>query len=218
MLGGKELNPIIRLEESKDYEAVEKLTREAFWNLYKPGCDEHYLVHTMREHSDFVPELSFVAELDNKVIGSIIYTKSHVINEKGEWVDTITFGPLCVHPKYQRKGTGTALINRTKQIVVQKGYPAIIILGDPHNYCKHGFKTGKDYGISTIDGKYPLGLLVLELKEGFFKNNKWRFKESPVYDLDQEKVGVFDNTLPAKKKTKRYSQELFSILIRAYIE
>ena len=208
----------IRLEEKDDYIKVEELTREAFWNLYRPGCDEHYLVHTMRNHPDFITDLDFVAEKDGMIIGSIMYTKSYVINEQNERIETSTFGPLCVHPDFQRIGIGTKLIEYTKEFIVKKGYPAIIILGDPHNYCKHGFKNGKDYNISTFDGKYPLGLLVLELEEGVFQNHQWRYKESDAYDIDSEKVDEYDQIFPEKIKEHKYSQNLFGMMIRSFVE
>ena len=104
---------------------------------------------------DFLPDLTFVAEVDGEIVGSIICTRSWVNDEFGERVETATFGPLCVHPTWQRRGVGSALIGHSRTLAAEKGYPAIIILGDPHNYCKHGFKTGKDLGVCTLDGKYP---------------------------------------------------------------
>jgi predicted N-acetyltransferase YhbS len=208
----------IRQAHENDYETVTELTREAFWNLYRPGCDEHYLVHRMRSHDDYLPELEYVAEMDHEIVGSIIYTKSHVINELGEKTQTATFGPLCVHPRYQRRGIGTALIEFTKKLVIEKKYPAIIILGDPHNYCKHGFRAGKDHHVSTLDGKYPLGLLVLELERGFFDTHRWKFKESSVYEIESDEVDDFDKGFPPKEKKYQYSQALFSMLVRSFVE
>jgi len=208
----------IRLEEKQDFEKVEALTREAFWNLYRPGCDEHYLVHTMRDHPDFLGDLAFVAEDDGELVGSILYTRSTVQNERDERIETATFGPLCVHPKVQRRGIGTRLIEHTRRLVLEKGFPAIIILGDPHNYCKHGFKNGKDFNISSLDGRYPLGLLVLELKRGIFEDHSWRFKESAAYDLDPEKVEAYDRLLVRKENEHKYSQELFGMMIRAFLD
>ena len=72
----------IRNEEPRDYEIVERMTRNSFYNLYIPGCMEHYLVHIMREHKDFIPELDFVLELDNKVVGYIMYTRATLTDEK----------------------------------------------------------------------------------------------------------------------------------------
>ena len=92
------INLTIRLETEKDYRAVEELTREAFWNVYKPGADEHYFVHTMRSHPDFIPELAFVLELDGKIVGNIMYTKAWLEDENGERKEILSFGPLCVVP------------------------------------------------------------------------------------------------------------------------
>jgi putative acetyltransferase len=208
----------IRLETKDDYTQVEELTREAFWNLYFPGCNEHYLCHILRGHKDFISELDYVAELDGKIVGSIMYTHSYLISNNGEQIKTVSFGPLCVHPNYQRKGIGTALIEKTKSLVANMGVPAIIIYGDPHNYCKHGFKNGIDYHISNMDGKYPLGLLVLELKPGFFGNSKWKINQSDVFKLDQNEANEFDKRFKEKEKKYQYSQELFKMMIRAYLK
>jgi predicted N-acetyltransferase YhbS len=151
----------IRLETKADYSEVEELTREAFWNLYVPGCDEHYLSHILRDHRDFIKDLDYVAEIDGKIVASIMYTKSFLFSNDQNQVNIASFGPLCVHPDYQRKGIGTALIEKTKMIVQEMDIPAIAIYGDPHNYCKHGFKNGIDYQVSNMDEEHPLGLLVL---------------------------------------------------------
>lgn len=213
----KPLDVTLRIEQPGDYAAVENLTREAFWNLYKPGCDEHYLAHIMREHIDFLPELSFVAEHQGQIVGSIMYTQSRITDDTHNSVTTATFGPLCVHPEYQFRGVGAALINKTKEIARDKGYPAIVILGDPHNYCRHGFKNGRDHCVSNQSDQYPLGLLVLELKPNFFDGRKWRFKESAVFDFNPEEAEKYDQTLPTKEKFTQASQEVYSILIRSLV-
>jgi predicted N-acetyltransferase YhbS len=172
----------------------------------------------MNGHPDCIDELNHVAVIDDEIVGSIRYTKSHVTDENDERVETVTFGPLCVHPDHQRVGIGTRLIEHTKELVIQKKYPAIIIFGDPHNYCKHGFRNGKDCRISTMDGKHPLGLLVLELQKGIFDNHDWRFEESKVYEIDEDEAIAYDRSLPYKEKSTAYSQELFSMLIRSFVE
>jgi predicted N-acetyltransferase YhbS len=211
------MNIHIRREEEADYRIVEELTREAFWNLYVPGCDEHFLVHCLRKHPDFIPEMAYVAEIDNKIVGCIMYAKSFVVDENQNKINTITFGPLCVLPEYQRKGIGTALINYTKEIAIRNKSNAVIILGHPHNYCKHGFKNTIDFNISSSEGAFPYGQLVLELEKGIFEGKKWKVCFSSVYELDATDVNIFDNQFPKKKKEQRASQEEFSIAIRAFL-
>ena len=208
----------IRLETEQDYFKVEELTRETFWNLYFPGCDEHYLCHILRDHKDFIKELDYVAEIDGNIVGSIMYTNSILIGEDQEKVQIVSFGPLCVHPDYQRKGIGTALIEKTKMIVQERNIPAIIIYGDPHNYCKHGFKNGIDYKVSNMDGEYPLGLLVLEIQPGFFGHKNWKIKQSDAFNFDNSKVAEFDKKFKEKEKKVKYSQELFKMQIRSYLK
>jgi len=173
----------------------------------------------IRGHEDFLPDLTFVAEVDGQIVGSIMYTRSWVINELGEKVETATFGPLCVHPAWQRRGIGSALIRHSRVLAAKKGFPAILILGDPHNYCKHGFKTGKDVGVSTLDGRYPLGLLVLELRPGFFASHyQWNLQTSAVYEFDPAEAEAYDARFPPKEKKHQYSQDLFAMLVRAVVE
>jgi predicted N-acetyltransferase YhbS len=209
---------IIRLETKDDYLEVEKLTRDAFWNLYNPGCDEHYLCHVMRDHKDFIRELAYIVEIDGKIIASIMYTDSYLISDDRDKVHTVSFGPLCVHPDHQRKGIGTALVEKTKLLVQKMDIPAIIIYGDPHNYCKHGFKNGIDYQVSDMNGEYPLGLLVLELQSGFFGRRKWKIQQSNVFNIDHEKAVEFDKQFEKKEKKYQYSQELFKMQIRAKLQ
>ncbi len=209
---------IIRRELESDFRKVEELTREAFWNLYFPGCDEHYLVHILRAHYDFIQELDFVAEVDNQVVGSIMYSRSFVKVDTGELINTATFGPVCVHPSYQGKGIGSALINHTKEIARKMGFKAIIILGNPDNYCKHGFKNTVDFSIANSEGKYPAGQLVLELENDVFKGKNGTFVYSDAFNLDPEKVSEFDKSFPYKEKLWQPSQEVLSIAVRSYLE
>ena len=208
----------IRNETEHDFREVEELTREAFWNLYVPGCIEHYLVHKMRDHPDFITELDAVAECDGKIVGNIMYTKAWLIDENGREMEIVSFGPVSVLPEYQRKGIGSALIKHTARIARENGIPGIVILGDPHDYCKHGFKNGKDLGISDMNGEYPAGLLALELQEKAFGRHRWKFRYSEVCNVNEEEAEVFDGGFPAKEKSHKYSQDIFSIAVRSYLK
>ena len=205
----------IRHEIESDHYRVEVVTREAFWNQYAPGCDEHFLVHELRKHKDFIQEFDFVVEVDGVVIGNIMYTRSHVENKAGDKIETVTFGPVSILPEFQKKGIGSKLISHTLNLVKDMDYPAVIIFGDPHNYCKHDFKNGADYNVGTMGGNFPYGFLVLELKEGIFKDHKWEYIPSEAYNFDRAKVEEFDKLFDPKVKEWKPSQEVFSIQRRA---
>ena len=124
---------IIRKEQPEDYLRVETIIRKAFWNLYVPGCYEHYLAHILRSHEDFIPELDLVIEKDGLVIGSVMYTKNRLIDENGAEKQILTFGPICIAPEYQRMGYGKELMEVSFQKAVQMGYEAVVIFGSPAN-------------------------------------------------------------------------------------
>jgi len=116
------MNIIVRNETAADYRKVEDITRKAFWNLYVPGCNEHYLVHIMRNHKDFIKELALVATINKIVVGNIMYMKSYVKNEKDEIIDTITFGPVSVQPSYQKQGIGSTLLQKSIEKAKENKY------------------------------------------------------------------------------------------------
>ena len=141
----------IRNERAADHKTVEDITRKAFYNVYVPGCMEHYLVHIMREHEDFVPELDLVAELDGEIIGNIMYTKAKLTDSQGEEKEILTFGPVSILPRYQRKGYGKMLIEESLERAVRLGYDAVVIFGSPANYVSCGFECCKKYNV-CVDG------------------------------------------------------------------
>jgi putative acetyltransferase len=216
------MNIHIRKEKETDHRLVEELTREAFWNLFVPGCDEHYLVHILRGHPDFIHDLNLVAEHDGQVIGNIMFTRSSVSDGEGNQMDTITFGPVSVLPEFQRKGIGSALISHAIEIAMKNGENAILIYGHPKNYCKHGFRSCRDFQITDPAGRYPFGLLVRELKDGVLDGGKdgkpRKFFPSSVYDVDQEAAKTFDEGFPPKPKESTISQVEFGIAFRAFID
>ena len=204
---------IIRLENESDYFTVENITRKAFWNINVPGCSEHYFVHVMRSHKDFIPQLDFVIEADGKVIGSVMYTKTKLIDENGNEKQSITFGPVSIHPDYQRKGYGKALLEYSFEKARELGYDVIVIFGNPDNYVARGFKSCQKYNICLEGGVYPTAMLVKELKEGALDMRKWIFCESSASEPcnDSDAVEKFDALFPAKKKKWQPSQEEFYI-------
>lgn len=209
---------IIRNETEADREIVEKITRKAFYNLYIPGCVEHYLVRQMREHEDFIPELDFVAELDGQVIGNIMYTRAKLTDEQGGEKDILTFGPLCVAPEYQRKGLGKKLMEHSFQRAAGLGYDVIVIFGSPANYVSSGFKSCKTYNICLDNGAFPAAMLVKELNAGALDGRKWRYRGSPVMAIDERAAQEYDSGLEPMEKKYLPSQDEFYIMSHSFVE
>ena len=207
----------IRRETEADYRAVEELHRNAFWNVQVPGCSEHYLAHVLRKHPDFIPELDLVYELDGKIAGNVMYTKSELLEESGNSTGILTFGPIGVAPEYQRRDIGKALLEASFDIAAGLGYPAIAIFGDPDNYVARGFRSCKRYNVCLEGDVYPAALLVKELKPGFFDGRKLVFRESPAYEIQERDAEAFDAGFPPKEKAFRPSQETFFILSHSTI-
>ncbi len=211
-------NIIIRNEKKEDWELVERITRQAFYNLYVPGCVEHYLVHIMREHEDFIPELDFVLELDGQVIGNIMYTKAKLTDENGTEKEILTFGPVSIHPAYQRMGYGKMLMEHSFQAAIQLGYDTIVILGSPANYVSRGFKCCKKYNVCIENGKYPAAMMVKELIPHILDDHKWLYQDSPVMAISKEEAERYDDTLEPMEKKYLPSQDEFYIMSQAFIE
>ena len=208
------MKTIIRNETPADYRAVENLTRESFWNVYKPGADEHYFVHQMRSHPDFVPELAFVLECDGEIVGSILYTKAWLEDEQGRRKEILSFGPLCVLPKYQRQKLGKLLIEHSFAAARKLGYDVNIIFGNPGNYVSRGFVSCKRKNVSfVVPGNYPTALLVAELVPGVLDGKSWMYIPSTAADCceDTAAVEAFDATFPPREKAWMPSQEEFYI-------
>lgn len=208
---------IIRNETKADRKTVEDITRKAFYNLYIPGCVEHYLVHIMRDHEDFIPELDFVAELDGQIIGTIMYTKAKLANEQGAEKDILTFGPLCIAPEYQRRGYGKALMEHSFLRAVELGYDVIIIFGSPANYVSSGFKSCKKYNICIDNGKYPSAMMVKELTKGALDEKKWFYRSSPIMAIDEQTALEYDSGLEPMEKKYLPTQDEFYIMSHSFI-
>lgn len=208
----------IRSEEAKDRSAVEKLTRKAFYNVYIPGCVEHYLIRIMRGHTDFIPELDLVAQLDDEIIGSIMYTKARLTDENGNEKSILTFGPLCIAPEHQRKGYGKMLMRHSFEKAVSMGYDTVVIFGAPANYVSSGFKSCKKFNICLEDGRYPSAMLVKELIPGILDGRKWFYHDSPVMAVSPEQAKAYDDSLEPMEKKYLPSQEAFYIMSHSFVE
>ena len=208
----------IRNERESDYKNVEDITRKAFYNVYVPGCMEHYLVHIMRGHEDFIPELDFVIEVDGQIVGNIMYTKSKLTDEGGTEKEIVTFGPVSILPKYQRKGYGKMLIEHSLKRAAELGYEAVVIMGSPANYVGSGFQCCRKYNICVEKEKYPAAMLVKELRPGALDGKLWFYSDSPVMNVDEREAQAFDDGLEKMEKKWMPSQEAFYIMSHAFVE
>ena len=191
---------IIRPEIENDYKEVETLTREAFWDLYRPGCVEHLLAHKLRKVTAFIPELDFVAVLNKQVVGNIMYSKASVARDNGRKHQVITFGPISVMPSYQKQGIGYALIERTKKLAEKMGFKAVFIYGDPAYYHRFGFINAGDFGITTADGDNFEEFMALELYKGALKGITGKYYDDPVFQIDEAELEMFEKRFPFKEK------------------
>ena len=194
-------NIIIRLEESKDYRETENMVREAFWDLYKPGCDEHLIVHRLRGSLDFIRELDFVACDGDKIVGVAICPKAKIKNDQGQESAALSM-IVGVLPSYQKQGIGSMLIRKILGEARSLGYKGIVIFGSPEYYPRFGFRNAKDYGIQTSDGQNFDPFMALELSEGSLKGIQGRFYEAPVFQpvSDSAELESFDKQFPHKEK------------------
>lgn len=200
-------NFTIRQEESKDFFTVENLVREAFWNVYQPGCDEHFIVNQYRDNPDFIKELSLVLELDNKIIGYIMFSKAQIDCDNGTKLDVVTFGPLAIHPDFQRKGFGKILVDYSLEKAKDLGYTCVFICGNGEFYGKSGFIPATTKGIRYADDPEGEALYFLckELKENFLKDVYGIYHDPKGYFIPHEKPEAFEkyeSTFPKKEKLK----------------
>jgi predicted N-acetyltransferase YhbS len=207
---------ILRLEEEKDYRIVEELTRDAFWNVYFPGCGEHFLIHTLRNTNEFIKELDFVAIYNNELIGNIVYVKAKIKNMDKEYT-VLTFGPISVLPEYQNNGIGSKLINHTINLSKEMGYKAIIIYGDHDYYKRFGFKGSKEYNITNKEEKYPAALLVLELYPNALDKINGMFDEGKPYEINEREFEEFEKGFNKKEKGFAKTQDRFNELVNKYL-
>lgn len=193
---------ILRLECENDYHEVENLTREAFWDLYCPGCTEHYVLYNLRNSEAFIKELDYVAEIEGKIVGNIVY--AHMFTEPDHEIsnDVIGFGPISVHPDYQKKGIGSELIKLTIEKARTLGYKAILITGNNQYYNRLGFTTAtlnKIYLPNMDASEEASYFMSLDLDHEYLKNH------SGVYDFDKSYYDYagfeeFDLSFPRRQK------------------
>ena len=199
----------IRLENKEDYREVENLTREAFWNVYRPGCKEHYVLNQYRTNPDFIPELSLVMEEEGKIIGHVMYSKAELVLDNGKHIPSWTFGPISILPNYQRKGYGLKLLQYSLEKAHEMGIGFVCMEGNINFYRHAGFglasKLGIHYHTEPKDSEVPY-FLALELIPGWLTSNEITEatycppKAYFICDELPEAFEAYDATFPKKEK------------------
>lgn len=198
-------NFIIRREIPQDYFAVENLVRESFWNVYRPGCTEHYVLHCFRDDPAFVPELDLVMELNGELIGQVIYIRSHILCSDGQKLPILTFGPIGIAPKYKRQGYGKQLLDASLEMARELGAGATSITGNIDFYGKSGFMPAKEKGVRYSDDPEAEYFLIKELIPGFLDGVTGTYADPEGYfvaDRDPEAFEAFDALFPKKEKLR----------------
>lgn len=196
---------MIRLETRADYSPVETLTREAFWNVYRPGCLEHYVLHRYRMRPDFIPELSLCLTVEGKIIAHIMYAHSEIHADDGRVIPIMTFGPISVDPGCQRKGYGSILLRYSMEKAKKLGAKALAITGDLNFYGKSGFVVASTKGIhyyAEPREKAVPYFLIKELESGFLDGITGTYADPDGYDCEGVDIDAFDAQFSPKEKLK----------------
>lgn len=196
------MNTIIRRETPNDYREVENLIRESFWNIYRPGCMEHYLMHRFRNDPAFIPELSLVLEKGGKIIGHVMYVHSVLRGDDGNTLPAMTFGPISIAPEYQRQGYGKKLLSFSMAKAREMGAGVLAITGNIQVYGSSGFVMGKTLGVRYEEDPEATYFLVAQLQPHYLDDFSGTFKDPEGYLVGDEDVAAFDATFPPKAKLK----------------
>ena len=202
----------IRLEQPQDYREVENLTREAFWNVYRPGCTEHYVLNRFRDNPDFIPELDLVMEEEGRIIGHVMFSKAQIVKKDGTTLPSWTFGPISIHPDYKRKGYGLKLLQYALEKAREMGIGVLTMEGNIDFYKHAGFVLASSlnihYHAEPEDAVVPY-FLAQELIPGYLDGIEGTYTPPMGYfvaDMDPEAFEAYESTFPPKEKTLRPGQ------------
>ncbi|MBR3628773.1 MAG: N-acetyltransferase [Elusimicrobia bacterium] len=198
-------NIIIRLEKKEEYREVENLVRESFWNVYRPGCLEHYVLNQLRNDKDFVKELDFVMEKDGKLIGQNMFMRAVIKADTGKDIPIMTMGPICIINELKRKGYGKTLLDYSLDKAKTFGCGALCFEGNIDFYGKSGFTFASKFGIryhGLPEGADASFFLCKELIPGYLTGITGEYATPKGYFVDEKKAEEFDKLFPYKEKLK----------------
>lgn len=195
----------IRLEKKEEERVVENLVRESFWNVYRPGCFEHFVLHVLREDPDFIPQLNFVMEKDGRIIGQNMFMKAVVSADDGRKIPILTMGPIGIAPEFKRKGYGKALLDYSLEKAENMGFGAIMFEGNIDFYGKSGFTYASSFGIryhGLPEGEDASFFLCRELIPGYLDGITGEYATPEGYMVSPEDVEEFDKEFEPKEKLR----------------
>ena len=198
-------NITIRLESKEEYREVEDLIRESFWNVYRPGCSEHYVIHVLREDPAFVKELDLVMEQNGRLIGQNMFMRTVINSDDGTDIDVLTMGPICITPELKRKGYGKLLLDYSLKKATELGFGAVLFEGNIDFYGKSGFDYARKFGIRYHDlpeGADDSFFLCKELIPGYLDDVTGVYQTPAGYYVEDSEVEMFDKQFPHKEKLK----------------
>ena len=195
----------IRLEKKEDEAEVENLIREAFWNVYRPGCSEHYVMHVLRHDPAFITELDFVMEKDGRLIGQNMFMHTVMEADDGRTVPVLTMGPICIIPELKRKGYGKKLLDYSLERAAAMGFRAVLFEGNIAFYGKSGFDYAGNFGIRYHDlpeGADDSFFLCRELIPGALRGITGVYRTPQGYYVEDKDIEEFDKAFPEKEKLR----------------
>ena len=196
---------IIRNEKKGEYREVENLIRESFWNVYRPGCSEHYVIHVLRDDPAFVKELDFVMEKDGRLIGQNMFMRTVINTDDGRDLEVLTMGPICIAPDLKRMGYGKLLLDYSLEKAAEMGFGAVLFEGNIDFYSTCGFDYARKFGIRYHDlpeGADDSFFLCRELIPGYLDGVTGVYQTPKGYYVDDAEVEEFDKKFPHKEKLK----------------
>ena len=195
----------IRLEKKEEYREVENLVREAFWNVYRPGCSEHYVIHRLRDDPAFVKELDFVMEQKDRLIGQNMFMKTVIDSDDGRSIPILTMGPIGITPELKRRGYGKMLLDYSLEKAAELGFGAVLFEGNIGFYGKSGFDYAENFGIRYHDLPEDADasfFLCRELIPGYLDGITGIYRTPQGYYVEDSEVEEFDKEFPPKEKLR----------------